>query len=464
MTTDMTKGNVLRHILRFAVPTCFGMAFQQLYSLIDTMIVGKVLGVNQLAGVGATSSLFFIVIYFCIGICSGFSIPVASAFGSGNESEVRRYTANGTWLCVGSGIILTTVVCLLCRQMLIWLNTPEEIFSYAYIYIKIVFLGIPCTLLYNFVACIVKALGDSKTPLAFLAFSSVLNIVLDLLFLIPLGMDVEGAALATVISQGVSGLICLFTIRKNFPILKFQKGDWRFRASYAKKLGAVGYPMGLQYSITGIGSLVVSWAVNGLGTTAVAGVTAAMKINYLITCPIEALGQTMAPYTGQNVGAGKLERIGDGLRKASFSGFIWAALCIPLIWFFGRPLSALFLDEYSAEVIEYSFRYLMTTACGYCLLTLVNTVRFSIQGMGFSGFAMTSGVLEMLARSIAGGMITPLFGFAGICVSNVLAWIFADIFLLPAYLRCRNKLRHRSGGDGTPPAGSEPKYRRRLAG
>ena len=439
MTKDMTSGSTLWHIINFAVPLCMGMLFQQLYSMVDTMIVGKVLGVQPLAGVGATGSLNFMIIWFCLGICNGFSIPIAQAFGASKEVELRRYVANSTWLCVFFSIVITFFVCIFTRNMLVLLKTPEDIFEYAYIYILIIFLGIPCTFLYNFLAGVARALGDSKTPLMFLILSSVMNIALDFILMIPIPLGVAGAAIATVISQGVSGGICLIYMKKKFPILKASRDEWRMRGNYMKRLCAIGVPMGLQYSITAIGSLVITAAVNVLGATAVAGVTAAQKINNLITCPLESLGQTMAPYTGQNIGAGKKERVSDGVKKASICGFVWSAICIPIVLLFGKPMTLLFLSEPNAEVVNYSFLFLLVSTLGYCLLTLVGTVRFSIQGMGYSGFAMTAGVLEMAARTIAGVVLAPLMGYMGICLSNVLAWIFADAFLLPAFRHCIKK-------------------------
>lgn len=439
MTKDMTSGSTLKHIINFAVPLCLGMLFQQFYSMVDTMIVGKVLGVQPLAGVGATSSLNFMIIWFCIGICNGFSIPIAQAFGANKEVELRRYVANSTLLCVFFSIVITFFVAVFTRNMLVLLRTPEDIFAYAYIYILIIFLGIPCTFLYNFLAGVARALGDSRTPLVFLIFSSLMNIVLDFVLMIPIPLGVAGAAIATVISQGVSGVICLFYMKKKFMILHGERDDWRIRAPYVKKLCGIGIPMGLQYSITAIGTLVITAAVNALGSIAVAGVTAAQKINALITCPIESLGQTMAPYVGQNIGAGKKDRVSDGLKKASICGFVWSGICIPIVLLLGRPMTMLFLSEPNPEMVEYSFLYLLVGTLGYCLLTLVNTVRFSIQGLGFSSFAMTAGVLEMIARMLAGVVLAPLMGFMGICLANVLAWIFADLFLIPAFRHCIKK-------------------------
>lgn len=443
MTKDMTSGSPLRLIIGFAIPMFLGMLFQQFYSMVDTIIVGKFLGVTQLAGVGATSSLNFMVIGFCTGLCNGFAIPVAQKFGARQDSELRRFVANCMWLCIGFSVVLTVTVVALCRPILMLLGTPEDIFEYAYLYIVIIFMGIPCTILYNILAAIIRSLGDSRTPVVFLAISSAINIVLDIVFIVVFRQGVEGPALATVISQGGSGLICLWYMKK-FAILKGTREEWRMRSDYMVKLCYMGVPMGLQYSVTAIGSLIIQSAINSFGSVAVAGVTAGQKINMFITCPIESLGATMAPYSGQNMGAGKLDRITEGVRSGILCGFVASAVLLGIVLLFGRQLPLIFMDEANDEVVSYAYQFLLTSACAYCLLTLVNVVRFSIQGMGFSVFAVTSGLLEMIARSTAGLVLVPLLGFTGICLGNVLAWVFADSFLIPAYLHCRNVVRRRA--------------------
>ena len=440
MTKDMTKGSVLKLIISFAIPMFFGMLFQQFYSIVDTMIVGKLLGVVPLAGVGSTASLNFMVIGFCSGVCNGFAIPVAQMFGARNDSDLRRYVAVSTWLCIGFAVVLTTGVSLACKPILQLMHTPEEIFDYAYIYILIIFLGIPFTFLYNILAAIIRSLGDSKTPVVFLALSSVINIVLDLVFIIVFHMSVEGPALATVISQAVSGLVCLWYMKKKFPVLKLSRDDWRFRKRHAAILCKMGIPMGLQYSITAIGTLVIQAAVNSLGANVVAGVTAAQRINAFITCPVESLGQTMAPFAGQNAGAGQTDRIRKGLISASLCGFGASILLLVLVIFTGKNLALLFLDSAQTEIIDYAYRFLLFSSGGYCLLTLVNTVRFSIQGMGFSGLAVTAGIMEMGARTFAGLCLAKWLGFTGICMAHPLAWICADAFLIPAFIHCKRKL------------------------
>lgn len=436
----MTSGSPAKLIFGFAIPMFLGLLFQQFYSMVDTLIVGKFLGVNPLAGVGSTTSLNFMVLGFCMGVCNGFAIPVAQMFGAKEEHRLRRYVTNGAWLCIVFSIVMTLVVVAVCRPVLVLMQTPEEIFEYAYVYIVIVFWGIPCTFLYNILAAIIRSLGDSKTPVIFLAISSGINIVLDLVFVLLFGMGVEGPAIATVLAQGVSGIICLWYMYRKFPVLHASREEWRPEFSYMGKLCYIGIPMGLQYSVTAIGTLVLQAAVNGLGAAVVAGVTAGQKINAFIQCPLEALGQTMAPYAGQNMGAEKYDRIGKGLKSAVGMGFAVSVLCFVLAIFFGKQLTMLFVDASETTIISYSYQFLLYCTGGYCLLTLVNTVRFTIQGMGFSVFAILSGIMEMIARILAATVVVQMIGFAGTCLAHPMAWLFADVFLIPAFFWCRKKV------------------------
>ena len=437
---DLTVGSPMKLILGFAFPMFLGLLFQQFYSLVDTMIVGKYLGVDPFAGVGSTGSLNFIVIGFCMGLCSGFSVPISQSFGAKDFPLLRKMVTNSVWLCTFFSVVITTLMLVFCRPVLTLMNTPENIFEYAYIYIFIIFAGIPCTILYNMTAAILRALGDSKSPIIFLAISSVINIGLDLLLIIVFRMGVEGAALATVVSQGVSGVISIIYIKKKFDILAMEKGDWKLERHLAGKLTGVGIPMGLQYSITGIGSVILQTAVNGLGSIYVASMTAGSKINIFLACPFDALGQTMAPYAGQNIGARKLDRVGKGLRAACIIGFIVSGLMVVVVKLFGGQLTMLFLDEKDPVIMQNSTQFLIIVSAFYCLLTLVNTVRFTIQGMGFSSLAIIAGVMEMIARGIAGMLLVPAFGYLGACYSSPLAWLLADAFLIPAFFLCKRKV------------------------
>ena len=430
---DLTVGSPMKLILGFAFPMFLGLLFQQFYSLVDTMIVGKYLGVDPFAGVGSTGSLNFIVIGFCMGLCSGFSVPISQSFGAKDFPLLRKMVTNSVWLCTFFSVVITTLMLLFCRPVLTWMNTPENIFEYAYIYIFIIFAGIPCTILYNMTAAILRAL-------IFLSISVVLNIGLDLLLIIVFRMGVDGAALATVVSQGVSGVISIIYIKKKFDILAMEKGDWKLERHLAGKLTGVGIPMGLQYSITGIGSVILQTAVNGLGSIYVASMTAGSKINIFLACPFDALGQTMAPYAGQNIGARKLDRVGKGLRAACIIGFIVSGLMVIVVKLFGDQLTMLFLDEKDPVIMQNSTQFLIIVSAFYCLLTLVNTVRFTIQGMGFSSLAIIAGVMEMIARGIAGMLLVPAFGYLGACYSSPLAWLLADAFLIPAFFLCKRKV------------------------
>ena len=440
MTKDLTTGSPLKLIITFTFPAFLGMLFQQFYNVVDTIIVGKLLGIGPLAGVGATGSLNFMVLGFCMGICNGFAIPVAQKFGAGDQVELRKFVANSLWLVAIIALVLTVPVCVYCRPILRVMNTPEDVFEYAYQYIFIIFLGIPAALLYNILAAILRSLGDSKTPVLFLALSSVLNIGLDIISIKLWGMGVDGTALATVISQGVSGVICFFYMKKRFSVLQMSREECRPDGAKMKRLCYMGIPMGLQYSITAIGSLVIQATMNGFGSVAVAGATAANRINGFLTCPIEALGASMAPYVGQNLGAGKLDRVSRGVIDASLCGFVSSGVLYVIIWLYGAQLTGIFLDAPDPAVTAYAVEFLRIVGAGYCLLTLVNVVRFSIQGLGFSVLAILSGVMEMIARCFAGLVIAPHIGFAAVAMGHPLAWLFADIFLIPAFLLCRKKV------------------------
>ena len=438
---DMTVGSPIKLILGFAIPLFFGMLFQQFYSLMDMIIVGKFLGSNSLAAVGATGSINFMIIGFCMGVCNGFAIPVAQRFGAKDEKMLRCFVANSVWLSVVFAAVMTVVVSVLCRNILMWMDTPADIFDGAYTYIFIIFIGIPATYLYNLLSGIIRSLGDSKSPLIFLVISSVLNIGLDIISILIFHMGVAGAAWATVLSQAISGVLCLLYIKKKFPILKIRRDEWKIRSNCIGRLCSMGIPMGLQYSITAIGSVILQTAVNGLGSVAVASMTAGGKLSMFFCCPFDALGGTMATYAGQNVGAKKLNRVKEGLKAASLIGIIYSLIAFVVLLFGGRYIALLFMDADQTEIIGRVATFLIGNSMFYIPLTFVNVVRFTIQGMGFSTFAILAGVCEMAARSLDGFCLAPVFGFLPACFASPLAWIFADAFLIPAFFHCMKKLK-----------------------
>lgn len=448
-TRDLTTGSAMRLVLFFMLPLTFGLLFQQFYSMVDTVVVGKFLGVSALAGVGSTGSVNFLVLGLCNGICAGFAIPVAQKFGQQDHVGLRRFVGNMLWLGAAIALAVTLTTTVLCRRILSWMNTPPDTFAYAHDYIFVIFLGIPATMLYNLLSGIIRSLGDSRTPLFFLILSSLLNVALDILFIVGLGLGVAGAGWATLLSQLISGLLCLYYISRKFPILHLSREDFRFRPAYARRLLTMGLPMGLQYSITAIGSILLQTAVNGLGASAMAAVTTGGRVNLLFSCPFEAMGTTAATFAGQNLGAGKPERVHQGVLDCAVLGIAYSAAAFLAVYFGGEKLTMLFLDAddraAAGAIVPMSRQFLLTCVAFYMALLFVNLLRFTIQGLGFSELAVVAGVLEMVARGVFGLCLVPWLGFAAVCYASPAAWILADCFLIPAYLRCLKKRGYQPG-------------------
>lgn len=447
MEKDMTKGSPMKLLLGFAVPLLFGLLFQQFYSMVDTIIVGHYLGVEALAAVGATGSVNFLIIGFCMGVCNGFAIPIAQEFGAGHEENMRRFIGNCVRLSVIFAVVITIAVVVLCRPILQAMRTPDNIIDGSYTYIVVIFAGIPVTFLYNMTAAVIRSLGDSRTPVIFLIMSAVLNIFLDLICILVFHMGISGAAVATVVSQAAAGLCCLIYMKKKFAILELSGEEWRWNRNYVLKLCNMGIPMGLQYSLTAIGSVILQSAVNGIGSDAVAAVTAGSKLSMLMVCPFDAMGSTMATYGGQNMGAGHLERIDKGLKSCTILGLVYSLAAVGIVYGAGRSLLLLFLDASESEILGNALYYITRNMWFYFPLALVNIVRFLIQGMGFSRLAVFAGAFEMLARGLAGFILVPVFGFPAVCFANPLAWIFADLFLIPAFFYVRKKTRKLMGNE-----------------
>ena len=443
MVKDMTNGSPSKHILGFAVPMLFGMLFQQFYNLVDTIIVGKTLGVEALAGVGATGSINFMIIGFCMGVCNGFVIPVAQCFGAKKPADLRKYVFNGYICSIVFAIVLTLASVIFCRRILIIMNTPADIIDHAYNYIVVIFIGIPTVFLYNMVSGVIRSLGDSKTPVVFLVLSSIINVVLDFFLILVCKMGVAGAGWATVTSQLISGLTCLIYMYKKYDILKGDKSERVLDRRFITNLCMNGVPMGLQYSITAIGSTILQAAVNTLGSTYVAAMTAGSKMFNFTCCPFDALGSTMATYAGQNVGAAKIKRLGQGGRSAMIIGSIYSVLSLVALYFTTDYIALLFVNASETTIIALTRQFILASACFYIPLTGVNVVRFCIQGMGFSVFAISAGILEMIGRAFAAIILIPSIGFMGACLASPIAWIAADAFLFPAFIHCAKKLNAR---------------------
>ena len=436
MTKSMTEGKPLPLILRFAVPLLIGNLLQQTYNIIDAAIVGRILGADALAGVGASSSVQFLVLGFCIGVCCGFGIPIAKSFGAKDYDKMRSDIFHGMVLSGIFAVVLTVLCALLCPQILHLMSTPEDIYKNAYQYLFIIFLGIPFNLLYNLMAGIFRSVGDSRTPFMFLAFSTVLNIGMDLFFIMVLGLGCAGAAAATVMAQAVSGVLCYIYMRKKMPVLRLKRQDCRLDGGTVKLMLAMGLPMGLQYSITAIGSMVMQSANNGLGSVYVSGFTAGMRIKQFAMCPFDALATGVSVFCSQNLGAGKIERIKTGIKQGTAIGIFYGAFAGIVLIFFGRTLSLLFISGENVAILDASAKYLRCMGYFYWSLGILNVCRMCTQGLGFSGRVVAAGGLEMVARCVVSLCFVPLFGFTAICFADQTAWLSACAYIVPTCLHC----------------------------
>lgn len=434
MTKDLTSGSPLKVILLFSLPLVLGNLFQQFYALADTIIVGRFCGVSALASVGATGSVNYLILGFVIGVCNGFAIPIAQLFGARDYSDLRRHVANAAWLCIAGSVVLTISTVALTRPMMQLMQTPDDIIDGAVIYIGWIFAGIPFIFLYNMVAAIMRALGDSKTPLYFLILTSALNIGLDLLLIVPFHFGVLGAALATDISQVISGVLSFIYLRRKFDVLKMEKDDLAFSKKASIRLLGIGVPMGLQCSITAIGSVIMQWAVNVLGSTAVAAVTAAGKTQGLLTVPMESVGTAMATYAGQNLGASRMDRVRQGVNSAMLIILIYGVASAFVLHFTDVQIMSLFLDTAKeVDIVAMGREYLFWNSVFFVPLGALIIWRYTIQGLGFSSLAMLAGVAEMVARTAVAIVLVPILGYFGAELSNPAAWIAACLFLYPAY-------------------------------
>ncbi|MBQ8382297.1 MAG: MATE family efflux transporter [Clostridia bacterium] len=443
MVKDMTYGNSAKQILFFALPLMAGNLFQQFYNMADSMIVGRTLGTDALGAVCSTGSLNFLVIGFVTGLASGFCIPVAQFFGAKDYRNLRRSVTNMIYLAVGITALLTLLTALFTDDILRLLGTPEDIFEDAYNYIIVIFLGMAATMFYNILAGLLRALGDSRSPLIFLIIASVINIGLDFFFILVCGMGVMGAGIATVVAQAVSGLLCLIYIVKKSAVLRLQKEDWRPSLSMMKKLLYLGLPMALQFSITAVGSLILQQSVNSLGTAAVSAVGAGNKTSMMLTQPMEAMGIALATFCGQNLGAGKIDRARRGVHQGLLMIMVYVAVATIASLCFGQYLALLFVTADELAVIGDIHKLLSIVGTFYWSLGVLFVYRNAVQGLGYGVPAMAAGLFELVARAVIGIFAVPVLGFEAACYAGPLAWIAADLLLIPVFYTVIHKLKKR---------------------
>lgn len=440
MELDMTKGSPSRLIVKFIIPIIIGNIFQQLYSMVDTIIVGQYLGVDALAAVGATGTINFLILGFVLGMTSGFTVPVAQRFGAGDYRGMRKSIANAARLCVVVTIVMTVVSVAGMKALLRLMNTPDNIFDMAFTYIVIICIGMFCTVLYNLLSGILRAIGNSKVPLFFLIVSAALNIILDIVLIRVIPMGVAGAAIATVVSQGISGVLCLFYIMKKVPLVHPERDDWRADSDCMILQLKIGLPMALQFSITAIGTIIVQTVLNMFGSTVIASFTAANKVESLVTQPFNAMGMTMATYGAQNMGTNDLDRVRKGVRSANVMSAVYSVVMYGVAVVLMPYIVPLFVNENVADVLGYAAIYMKISGAFYVPLGMIFIFRNILQGCGFSFVPMMGGVVELVSRMATALIAAHFQSFEGICIANISAWFTAGVYLLIGYMIVMHRL------------------------
>lgn len=441
MTKDLTTGSSMKIFIMFSIPILLGNLFQQLYNMVDTIIVGQYLGEEALAAVGTTGCLMFLVLGFANGIAQGFGVMIAQAFGAGNHKQLRHFVALIVVLTILVSLILSLPTTIFSKNLLMLLNVPDNILAMADSYIKVIFAGLILTMAYNVEAGILRGVGDSKTPLYFLLLASVLNIILDFVLIVFAKMGTAGAAYATVIGQGVSAVLCFIYMYVKFPLLRLSREDFYYDWDNSRKLLSLGIPMAINYSITAIGTMILQAAINVFGSSVVASYTAASKIINLTTQTMPSLGTTSATYCGQNLGAGKYDRIYKGMR----CGFILCAI----VGVFGAVISliaepwmiSMFIPNPTAEAMGYAHTYLVRACTCMIPLAWIFVYRSAMQGLNQALVPMLCGTVELVSRFLVIAIVSKPFGYSGVCWTDPVCWLVTGVMVLAAYLLWERKFK-----------------------
>ena len=441
MTKDLTTGSPMKIFIMFSIPILLGNLFQQLYNMVDTIIVGQYLGEEALAAVGTTGCLMFLVLGFANGIAQGFGVMIAQAFGAGNHKQLRHFVALIVVLTILVSLILSLPTTIFSKNLLMLLNVPDNILAMADSYIKVIFAGLILTMAYNVEAGILRGVGDSKTPLYFLLLASVLNIILDFVLIVFAKMGTAGAAYATVIGQGVSAVLCFIYMHVKFPLLRLSREDFYYDWDNSKKLLSLGIPMAINYSITAIGTMILQAAINVFGSSVVASYTAASKIINLTTQTMPSLGTTSATYCGQNLGAGKYGRIYKGMR----CGFVLCAIVGVLgavISLIAEPwMISMFIPNPTAEAMGYAHIYLVRACTCMIPLAWIFVYRSAMQGLNQALVPMLCGTVELVSRFLVIAIVSKPFGYSGVCWTDPDCWLVTGVMVLAAYLLWERKFK-----------------------
>lgn len=433
MEKDLSKGSPVRLLLSFTLPLLAGNIFQQFYSMVDTFVVGRFVGVEALAALGATGAMAFLVLGFVGGLTAGFSVIISQRFGAADPSGMKKATAMSIITAFGLSVILTVLSMTTSMPLLRLLGTPGNIIEDANTYISIIYAGVIATIYYNLFASMLRALGDSKSPLYFLLIASALNIILDLVFVIRFDLGCAGVGFATVISQAVSALCCLIYIRKRYPQLNLSRQDWIIDWVMIRRLLRIGIPSALQFSVCAVGVLIVQSSINQLGSDAVAAYSVGTKIENLIAQPLSTLGMAMATFAGQNLGAGRLDRIRKGAKQGTMLSIGFAVIGRIIVMLAGQWIVGLFITSGKTQVAADASLYLEIASTFFIPLGLIFIFRNTCQGAGSGLIPLLSSLQELLFRALVAVTLVGPLGYRGICLASPIAWIAATVLLLVAY-------------------------------
>jgi len=446
-TRNMTEGSPIRLILAIALPLMLGNVFQQLYTVVDTMVVGRGVGMDALAALGASDWFNWLFLGMVQGFAQGFAIPIAQAFGANDHDDLRKYVANAAVLSAATAAVITLAALVLLRPVLNWMGTPVEIQPTAISYLTVLFAGLPVVMAYNLLAGILRSLGDGKSPLYAMIVASAVNIGLDILFVMGFGWGVIGAAAATVIAQICSCAFCLLRLR-GVAFLKLRRSDFALTPHRCARLMKLGAPVSMQNCIIAVGGMIVQSVVNPLGVTFIAGYTATNKLYGVLEIAAVSYGYAMSTYSGQNLGAKKIGRIRRGTRAGAIAGVITAAMIALFMFAFGRQIVSLFIDAgeaNAAEAIDIAVEYLLLMSISLPVLYVLHVYRSTLQGMGDTLMPMVSGLAEFVMRTGSALLLPGLIGYSGVFWAEVLAWLGADLILVPGYIAGFNKVRRLYG-------------------
>lgn len=454
MITDMTKGSPLKHILLFSVPLLIGNVFQQLYNIADLVIVGRTLGVESFAAVGAVAPLFFLITFIIVGLTNGFAVVTGQRFGAKDIKGVRNSVVISTILSVIVTFIFSFIFALSMNYILKWMNVPDNIYHNAFWYVEIIIIGLIATTMYNMLASIIRALGDSKTPLYFLIIASLINIILALIFIIVFHMGVPGSAIAVILSQGISVILCTIFIKYKFPILRIHRNEWfiKFDKDFydsAYEHLKIGVPMAVQFSILGISILIIQSVCNSFGSNVIAAMTAALRIEQIATLPMMSFGVALAAYVAQNFGARKFKRIRLGVIKTSTINIVLSIVMAFVMRFWGTNIIGAFIGTATKEIINIAHSYLLISTIFYFFLGQIFIYRNALQGMGETVFPLLSSIAELVMRAFTAVYLAIKFGYIGMFYAGPIAWVSASTVLFLGYLysikhiiyKVKNKLR-----------------------